>query len=259
MLLALAVLAAPLAVRADVVQLLDGDRISGRVSKRKTTVTLKTAFGSLTIPRSKIAKIVWDDGSEEVVNVAPQPAPTSPPPRLVLVVTGQAFWYAWSPPKGTAVDPTLRLQVSLDEEPLATYADATPDPADLPGALINSFSFEPEVVVPAASGEARVLPPETRPGRAVLKIELPPATSHNLRLRLAYQVNEASAESPAWRDCVEAVLNLELREDGPTFVHVSQSRGNMEFSGFLRRKMKRVETFRLEARPDLEPGEPSAP
>jgi hypothetical protein len=33
----------------------------------------------------------------------------------------------------------------------------------------------------------------------------------------------------------------------------------MEFSGLLRRKMKRVETFRIEARPEREPGESSAP
>ena len=72
------------------------------------------------------------------------------------MVTGHAFWYAWDPPKGTLVDPTLRLQVSLDEDSVATYSDATTDPADLPKALVNSFSFEPEVVVPDAAGETRV-------------------------------------------------------------------------------------------------------
>jgi hypothetical protein len=245
--------------RADVVQLLDGDRISGRVvTKRKTTLTLKTPYGSLTIPRAKIAKIVYDDGSEEVVSAAPAPAATpapAPPLRLVLVVTGQAFWYAWDPPKGASVDPTLRLQVSLDEETVATYSDATPDPGDLPNALVNSFSLEPEVVTFSAGDEARVQPPETRPGRAVLKLELPSAASRRQRLRLSYQINEGAAEEPAWRDCAETSLELELREDLPTFVHISQNRGSMEFSGLLKRKMKRVETFRIEARPERESGE----
>jgi hypothetical protein len=33
----------------------------------------------------------------------------------------------------------------------------------------------------------------------------------------------------------------------------------MQFSGLLRRKMKGVETFRLEAKPERDDGEPSAP
>lgn len=262
-LLATAVLAHGTLVRADVVHLLDGDRISGRVvTKRKTTLTLKTPYGSLTIPRTKIAKVAYDDGSEEVVSVIPQPAATRSPAsrvRLVLVVTGQAFWYAWAPPKGAVVDPTLRLQVSLDEEAVATYTDATPDPRDLPSALVNSFSFEPEVVTMNAWGEARVQSPETRPGRAVLKIDLPSAMSRRGRLRLAYQINEGAAEDPTWRDCAESALELDLREDLPTFVHISQNRGSMEFSGLLRRRMKHVETFRIEARPEREPGDPSGP
>lgn len=262
-LLATAVLAQGTLVRADVVHLLDGDRISGRVvTKRKTTLTLKTPYGSLTIPRAKIAKVAYEDGSEEVVTVTPQPAATPSPPsrvRLVLVVTGQAFWYAWDPPKSAPVDPTLRLQVSLDEDTVATYSDATPDPRDLPGALVNSFSFEPDVVTLAAGGEARLLPPETRPGRAVLKIDLPSAMSRRQRLRLVYQINAGTPEDATWRDCAESALELELREDLPIFVHISQTRGSMEFSGLLRRKMKHVETFRIEMRPEREPGDPPAP
>lgn len=239
---------------ADVVHLLDGDRISGQVvSRRKTTLVVKTSFGSLTIPRAKIARIVRDDGSQEVLNApaAPAATPAPPPPvRLVLVVTGQAFWYAWAPPKGVAVDPTLRLMVSLDEATIATYTDATLDPRDLPSALVNSFSFEPDVVTLSASGEAQVASPESRPGRAVLKIDLPSQMNRRHRLRLAYQINDGSEEEPAWRDCAETALEIALREDAPNFVHISQNRGEMEFSGLLKRKMKRVESFRIQARPE---------
>lgn len=253
--------------QADVVHLLDGDRISGQVvSRRKTTLVVKTSFGSLTIPRAKIARIVREDGSEEVFNAPAVTATPAPPPplRLVLVVTGQAFWYAWAPPKGVAVDATLRLVVSLDETPIATYTDATLDPRDLPNAIVNSFSFEPEVVTLSAGGEAQLAPPESRPGRAVLRIDLPAQMNRRQRLRLAYQINDASEEDPAWRDCAETALELAMRDDAPNFVHISQNRGEMEFSGLLKRKMKRVESFRIQARPEraLEevlPASPSPP
>jgi len=249
---------------ADVVHLLDGDRITGQIaSRRKTTLVVKTSFGSLTIPRAKIEKIVRADGSEEVLNAPPAPAatPAPPPPlRLVLVVTGQAFWYAWAPAKGVAVDPTLRLLVSLDETTIATYSDASLDPRDLPNALVNSFSFEPGVVTLGASGEAQVASPESRPGRAVLRIDLPQQLNRRPRLRLAYQINDGSEADPAWRDCAETALEIEMREDAPSFVHISQSRGEMEFSGLLKRKMKRVESFRIQARPErsLEGASPSS-
>jgi hypothetical protein len=263
----LALAASLLAVQAsaEVVEMLDGDRFRGKiVSKRKTSLVLKTAYGSLTIPRSRVAKIVHDDGREEVLNAPLAPAVVLPPPppvRLVLIVTGDSFWYAWDPPKGTIVDPTLRLQVSVDEQPIVVYADSTLDPGDLPKAVVNSFSFEPQVVTPVAGNEARPLPPESRPGRAVLKIDLPPPTSGRRRLRFAYQINDGSPEAPAWRDCAEAALELELSDDAPNFVHLRQNRGRMEFSGFLHKKMKQVESFVVEARPErnVEEAVPPAP
>lgn len=235
----------------DVFHLRDGDRITGRVlSERKTSFLVKTSYGSLSIPKSRIVKIVRDDGTEVMLNPpeAPPPTPEPPPPpiRMILVVTGQTFWYAWD--KGASVDPTLRLQASLDEEPVATYTDAHTDPQDLPRALVNSFSFAAEDVVATASAEAQVLAPEARPGRIVLKIDLPAQMSRRHRLRLSYQVNEGSEAEPAWRDVAEAALELELREGKATFVHVRQDRGRMEFSGLTRRKMKNVDTFRLEVR-----------
>jgi len=262
---AAAAVAALLASRAsaEIVVLLDGDRYTGKiVSKRKASLVVRTAYGSLTIPRSAVAKIVFEDGHEEAVN-GPPPPPASPPPpppvRLELAVTGDAFWYAWDPPKGTQVDATLRLAVSVDDETVAAYADAALDPGDLPKAVVNSFSFEPGVVTVESRGDAQALPPETRPGRAVLKIDLPPAASGHRRLRFAYQVNDGSRGEPAWRECVAGALELELRDDGPNLVRLSQSRGRMEFSGFLHKKMKQVESFVVAASSVDDAGEAAPP
>lgn len=249
---------------AEVVVLLGGDRYTGKiVSKRKASLVVRTAYGSLTIPRSAVAKIVFEDGHEEEVNGPPPPPPASPPPpppvRLELAVTGDSFWYAWDPPKGTQVDATLRLAVSVDDETVADYADATLDPGDLPKAVVNSFSFEPGVVTVESRGDAQALPPETRPGRAVLKIDLPPAASGRRRLRFAYQVNDGSPGQPSWRECAAGALELELRDDGPNLVRLSQSRGRMEFSGFLHKKMKQVESFVVEARAADDAGEAAPP
>ena len=222
---------------------------------------MKTPYGSLSIPKSRIVKIVRDDGTEVVLNPPepppPTPEPPPPPVRMILVVTGHTFWYAWD--KGASVDPTLRLQVSLDEDPVATYTDPHTDPQDLPRALVNSFSFAAEDVVATASAEAQILAPEARPGRIVLKIDLPAQMSRRHRLRLSYQVNEGSEPEPAWRDVTEAALELELREGKATFVHVRQDRGRMEFSGLTKRKMKNVDTFRIDVRSELATGEPESP
>ena len=85
-------------------------------------------------------------------------------------------------------------------------------------------------------------PAEVQPGRVVLKIGLAPESARH-KLRLAYQVNEADREHPAWRDRAQATADVELHPDTPTIVQVRQDRGRMEFSG---RRMKNVETFRID-------------
>lgn len=234
--------------RADTYVLVDGDRITGKtLLKASKTFRVQTAYGRLVIPRAKIERVVHDDGTEEVLN-----APEAPPPsplRLVLVITGKSFWYAWDPPKGTTVDPTLRLELRLDEETVATYMDAKTDPQDLPGAkAINTFSFEPDDVTLAGTAGASAAGPETRPGRVVLKIDLPQELAGRHHLRVAYQVNDKTAEEPAWRDVAATTADVELGEGAPAFLQVRQDAGRMTFSGFGRHTMKNVETFRLEAR-----------
>jgi hypothetical protein len=61
-------------------------------------------------------------------------------------------------------------------------------------------------------------------------------------------VAEPSAAGPSFRDVADASLDETLRAEAPTFVQVRQDRGRMEFSGLLRKRMKHVETFRLEAK-----------
>jgi len=251
-------------VRADVYVLLTGDRITGKpVVEGKKTITVQTPFGRLVIPRTRIEKIVRPDGTEEVVNppmLVPAPSPTpapAPRARLVLVIQGQTFFHGWDPKDLGSGDPSLRLEVRLDEEVVASWVDAKPDP-ELPGAVLNSFSFLSEDVLAFAGQGVELAPPDVKPGRAVLKIGLPPESVHR-KLRLAYQINEADKEHPAWRDLAEGSADVELHADAPTIVQVRQDRGKMQFSGLTHKRMKNVETFRIDVTPEAKAASPGPP
>jgi hypothetical protein len=246
----LAALAA--AAAADVYYLQDGDRISGKtLSQAAGQYRVQTPYGRVTIPKGKVEKIVHDDGREEVLKQAEAPLPTPEPPppaarlHVVFVVTGASFWQAWAPSKDATPDPTLRLAVSIDERGVVTYTDAETDP-DIPGAIVNAFSFDAEHVSVAAAVAASALPPETRPGRISLRLELNPELAGERSLRVAYQANEGTATAPAWRDLASGAIHAELKAEATNVVRLHQDRGRMEFSGFGRKKMKNVESFRIE-------------
>lgn len=244
----------------DIFFLVDGDRITGRtLSRGRRAFVVRTPYGRLTLPRSKVARIVWGDGREETLHAAPTAAPAPAPATpsvatLVLAIRGRSFWHAWD--RREPVDATLRLQVWLDEQELATYTDAMLDPQDLPGATVNSFSFAPADVSVTAGAGLGAQPPDTRPGRVTLRLELPASPdaqpSPARRLRLAYQINSATPDEPAWRDVAGTALDVSLSAGATTVVEVAQDAGRMEFSGLGRKRMKHVESFQLTAHTALD-------
>jgi len=115
--------------------------------------------------------------------------------------------------------------------------------------VANSFSFRPEALRVRTSDDARVPAPEVEPGRVVLKLELPVARAGAARLRLAYQVSEDSGSEPEFRDLVAAETDVTLVAGRLTPLRLRQERGRMEFSGLFKKRMKNVDTFRLELEP----------
>jgi hypothetical protein len=234
--------------RADTVYLLDGDRVTGKTASQPGgLLRVQTAFGRLLIPKGRILKIVRDDGHEEVLNEPPPPPLEPKPPqpvRLVLTISGKTFWQAWDT-KGGGIpeDPSLRLEVRADDAVVAAYVDPALDKGEIRKAVVNAFSFDPDVVALTPGRGAKLLPPETRPGRIQLEIVLPPDAAGRHRLRLAYQDNGGTAGEPSWRDLVESTLEVDLKSDAPNVVQIVQDRGTMEFS---QHHMKNVGTFRME-------------
>jgi hypothetical protein len=240
-----AALAAALAVPAGAEQLVltNGDRVSGRITLRgKTSIRLRTPYGTLNVPRTKIATIVADDGTEETITAAPAvpPAPPRAPARLEVEVRGDAFWYAWDPrsaPEGTE----LVLRVKFEDGTLATWVDAELDPGEIGGALVNAFAFTDEMSVRAAEG-VEASPPDTAGGRAMLRLTVPPPIDSGL-LRISYLARTARADEEPF-EIAFATVPVALVPGRVTLVHVSQSRGEMEWS---RKRMRGTQTFGLKA------------
>jgi hypothetical protein len=237
---------------ADVYYMTDGDRVSGKtLSQGGGFYKVDTPYGRVAIPKGRVARIVHDDGREELLNggaVAPHAqAPAAGPVHLVVVFTGDTFWQAWNEKDGAPSDPSLRLQITLDEEPLVSYVDAKMDP-DIPGAAVNSFSF-PDALVsrPGPTGIVSESP-EVRPGRITVKLDLPMEAAGEHGFRVSYQENDGTTGSPAWRDLVGTQIHVNLKTDASNVVEIHQDRGAMEYSGLFHKKMKNVESFRIEAR-----------
>lgn len=237
-------------VQAETLVLRNGDRISGKLVARGTRrLRLQTPYGVLSIPRERIEKVVHDDGREELLTDG-APVSPAPPLRLVLVVSGATFWQAWDPKAGAPADSSLRLEVRLDENAIARYVDGTLDPQDIPGAVVNTFSFTRESLRAVPDPSVELVPPAIQPGRIALELRLPRALLGPRRLGATYQVNDGTVEEPVWRDAVGCVVEITLGAESPTVVLLQQERGRMEFAGLGKRRMKNVETFRLLATPE---------
>jgi len=233
-----------------VVWLLNGDRLTGTTaSETKTAIRVKLPFATILIPKSGIERLVRADGKEEVLHAVERVAAASPAPgppavptaHLVIVITGATFWQAWDN-KDAPTDPTLRLHLRIDEAPVAAWMDGRLDPEDLKGAIVNTFGFTSGEAAGMAAPHVLLIPPEVQPGRVVLRLEVP-LVGENRQLGIAYQINEGSADNPAWRDVAMATATVTLRPEGPTPIQVRQDRGHMEFA---RKRMRDVESFRIE-------------
>lgn len=244
---------------ADVVTLTNGDRLSGHVVGATTRrVRVETRYGVLAVPRDHVVRIEFDDGRVEILT--PPPAPPEPPPppppqaepaRMQLAVTGDSFWQAWDP-KTAPADPSLRLDLRLDDAPLVSYTDSTLDPEDLPQAVVNSFVFSPEELAVRAGPGVVVAPPVVVDGEIGLALDVPQGASGPHELRLAYQLNEGSVAEPMWLNLVTASAKVVVEPGQTLTLRLEQSRGAMEYA---RRRMVNVETFKAELH---KPGDPPA-
>jgi hypothetical protein len=152
---------------------------------------------------------------------------------------GDTFWQAWDP-KSAPADPTLRLEVRIDQVTVASYSDLNLDPEDLPKAVVNSFVFAPERLVVRVTQGGSAAPPALSAGEIRLALELPADLAGDRALELAYQVNDGTSAEPQWRDVVSAGHRVRFAAGQLAAVRMQQSRGTMEFA---RRTMRNVETF----------------
>jgi len=105
----------------------------------------------------------------------------------------------------------------------------------------------------AASPGVKALPPDLRPGRISLGLELPQEMEGSRKLRLAYQANAGTPAVPEWRDLVLLEVPLTLARSEPNAFLVEQERGRMEYS---KRRMKYVDTFALALKLEPSPNTP---
>jgi hypothetical protein len=248
---------------ADLVVLTNGDRITGKVVGSVTRrVRVQTAYGVLVIPVDKVERVTREDGTEVALRPtpapppAPTPAPTPLPASLLLAVSGASFWHAWDP-KGAPQDPSLRLEIRVDDRVVASYTDVNLDPEDMPKAVVNSFVFSPERLFVSGGEGVSVAPPALVESEIRLELKLPPELAGERELRIAYQLNDDSSTTPRWRDVVVAGAVVTLGAGRNVVVNVKQDRGAMEFAKKGLRGpslMRGVETFHA----TLEPQSPAS-
>ncbi len=243
-------LAASLA-QAEVLHLTNGDVIHGTlVAANNKTVTLKTAYGNLVIPKEDIARIDYQGGSEPP-KTAEAPAPTRSPTSsdrsaISLNITGRSFWYAFDSPPDSPADTRIRLRLYIGSARACTLMDEKPDTVD-GSILYNSFTFSPtdsQVVQALENFECRV--DKAEDGRVLFTVGLPPEVSSGRQLvRLLYEINDGDRTLIRWIDVVSRSFSVEVEPGKETLVMLEQNADALDFTGFFKKTMKNLELFQL--------------
>jgi hypothetical protein len=254
--LAASVAAAP--AFPEVVHLNNGDAIHGTlVAANNNQVTLKTPYGELVIPKKDIARIDYDDSGAPAASGGPGAAPKEAAPAdvpkksagraaITLQIRGRSFWYAFDSPPGLSADPSLRLRVYIENDRACTFVDEKPDTVD-GVTLYNSFTFSPTDSRLLESLEGFDCKVEKAPdGAVVLRLLLPPnATAGVESVRLLYEVNEGTRESPRFVDAVARAFSLQVEPGKEALAVLEQNADALEYTGFFKKKMKNVELFKM--------------
>lgn len=257
--LAASVAAAP--ALAEVVHLNNGDTIHGTlVAANNTQVTFKTPYGELIIPKKDIARIDYEEKSAPAPSGTPPGAPSEEVPSpdvpaspkdperatITLNIRGRSFWYAFDSPPELPADPSLRHRIYVESDRACTFVDEKPDTVD-GVTLYNSFTFSPtdsRLLESLKGFDCQV--EKATDGAVVLRLMLPPSTSSGPRsVRMSYEVNEGTKESPRWLEAVARSFSLQVEPGKEAVALLEQNADALEYTGFFKKKMKNVELFKM--------------
>jgi hypothetical protein len=252
---------------AEVVHLKNGDILHGSViSVNSREITLETPYGRLKIPKTDIQRIDYEQSEEDEKSPkkktpeskpAPKPKlaikapkadlPVSTRSTISMEIRGRSFWYAFVSPTENPADLSIRLRIFVGDVEAAMLLDTKPDTVDR-DTYYNSFTFSPtdSRVMRTGSGFDCVVT-EAEDGKVTLRLQLPEGQSAGRYLiRMIYQVNEGDRQFPRWVDAVSRGFNTQVEPGMETRVILQQDASALDYSGFFRKTMKNVESFRLE-------------
>jgi hypothetical protein len=253
---------------AEVVHLKNGDILHGSViSVNSREITLETPYGRLKIPKKDIQRIDYEQSEEVEKSPKKKTRESKPAPKPKLVIKapkadlpatttrstismeirGRSFWYAFVSPTENPADLSIRLRIFMGDVEAAMLLDTKPDTVD-GDTYYNSFTFSPtdSKVMRTGSGFDCIVT-EAEDGKVTLSLQLPEGQSAGRYLiRMIYQVNEGDRQFPRWIDAVSRGFNIQVEPGMESRVVLQQDASALDYSGFFRKTMKNVESFRLE-------------
>lgn len=252
--LSLFVFAGPSLGIAEVIHLNNGDIMTGEiVSANNRSLTIKTAYGQLVIPKTDVARIEYEGGaatemdSEGKPTTKPAKAPrTGGGAKVSMSIRGRSFWYAFNAPQGSRTDTRVRMKLYMGSERICTLMDSKPDTVD-GNTLYNSFTFSPtdsQVVDVAAGYACRV--EEARDGLVVFRLDLPASypTGH-VNAQMQYEINSGDTTMAQWGEAVSTGFSFPVESGKETSVVIEQNSDALEYTGFLKKEMKNVRLFQI--------------